>query len=574
MIKINSKYRLIIVGVLIMIAFVGGYVLRGGTTDEVEHVSHEHDESENTVWTCSMHPQIRQPAPGDCPICAMDLIPITNDNDDENSHPRQLKLSPTAIQLAEIQTAPAERKALVSQLRLVGKIEYDETRLGAITAWVGGRIDKLYVDYTGTTVGKGQSMVDIYSPELLTLQQEFLQAIRFDSSALIDASRRKLELFGLAERQIQEIKERGHAVDQLTIFAPMGGVVIQKNAVEGVYIKTGTEIYTIADLSTVWVKIDAYESDLNWLKEGQQIEITTEAYPNESFMGQIEFIDPVLNPKTRTVKIRASVPNPRGRLKPEMFVRAMIQAGQPSSQKRLPLVIPASAPLITGKRAVVYVADPHQDGVFTGREVVLSSRVGDHYVVKRGLSEGEEVVINGNFKIDSALQILAKPSMMMPNDSTQKLYQAPLVFKNQLGAVYTTYFEIQQALSQDNLEESKTAGVEMAAALADIDPMQLDNDAQIQWQKYAESLKTNAEGIGRAKVIDIARTKFKNLSQTMINLSKQFDINDHQSVLVFHCPMAFGDRGADWLQNKTGVENPYFGSQMFRCGEQTETIIP
>jgi Cu(I)/Ag(I) efflux system membrane fusion protein len=380
----------------------------------------------------------------------------------------------------EIQTTLVERRFVEAEVRMVGKVDYDESRIKEIAAWVPGRIDRLYVDFTGILVRKGDHMVYLYSPQLLSAQAELLQAVkavqqtsgatelmRQSSIATLEAAREKLRLLGLLKEQIEEIEKTGKPVDHLTIYAPIGGIVIAKHANAGDYVNTGTKIYTIADLSEVWVKLDAYESDMMWIRYGQKVEFTTEAYPGEAFNGTISFIDPVLDPMTRTVKVRVNVANPDGRLKPEMFVRAVVrtkvagagmvmdedmagkwicpmhpsivkteagqcdicgmdlvtteslgyvtakQAGQP------PLVIPASAALITGKRAVVYVRLAGKDKpTFEGREIVLGPRTGDYYLVKEGLAEGELVVTNGNFKIDSALQIQAKPSMMNPQGGT------------------------------------------------------------------------------------------------------------------------------------------------------------
>jgi Cu(I)/Ag(I) efflux system membrane fusion protein len=472
--------RTLIIIALIVIAFALGLLIRGGgplTGVSTDNHDHTITETETAVWTCSMHPQIRMPEPGQCPICGMDLIPATKGGEEELGE-RELKLSQAALKLADIQTSHVERKHVFVEVRMVGKVEYDETRLGHITAWVPGRIDRLFVDYTGISVKKGDHMVSLYSPELLTAQEELLQSIkaaaelknsgmkimRETAQQTLEASREKLRLWGLTQGQISMIENSGKATNHMTIYAPMGGVVINKNVEQGAYVNTGTRLYSIADLSRLWIKMDAYESDLLWLRYGQEVVIETEAYPGESFKGTIAFIDPVLNNNTRTVKVRANINNPDGKLKPEMFVRAIIHARVAAGGKVMdealagkwicpmhpdiikeksgscdicemplvqteslgyasvsdnkdqpaPLVIPASAPLITGKRAVVYVMNPAKEGLFEGREIRLGPRAGDYYLVSEGLREGEQVVTNGNFKIDSALQIQAKPSMMSP----------------------------------------------------------------------------------------------------------------------------------------------------------------
>ncbi|NDY42622.1 efflux RND transporter periplasmic adaptor subunit [Dissulfurirhabdus thermomarina] len=424
-----SDRRLLLSAALVAAFLIG--LAMGGRTPGPATPAPTAAPAAGTIWTCAMHPQIRLPAPGKCPICGMDLIPLRPAPEKEAPlGPRQIRLSPEAVKLAEIQTAPVERRPVDVEIRLFGKIAYDETRLATIASWVAGRIDRLYVDFTGTTVQRGQPMVGLYSPELLSAQEELLQALetyrstppgrnarlREDARRNLEAVREKLRLWGLTPGQVREIERRGAASDHVTILAPLGGVVIHKNAVEGLYVKTGTPIYTIADLSRVWIRLDAYEKDLAWVHLGQDVEFRVEARPGERFHGTVTFVDPYLDEQTRTVRLRVEAPNPGGRLRPGMLVHAVVRARLPGpgAGAAPPVVIPASAPLLTGKRAVVYVAVPGRPGVFEGREVVLGPRAGEFYVVREGLHPGERVVTNGNFKIDSALQIQARPSMMNP----------------------------------------------------------------------------------------------------------------------------------------------------------------
>ncbi len=350
--------------------------------------------------------------------------------------------------------------------------------------------------------------------------------------------------------------------------------------------KTGARIYTIADLSQVWVQLDAYESDLRWVHPGQEVEFSAEAYPGESFKGEIAFIDPMVNPRTRTARVRVNLANPGGKLKPEMFVRAVVQAElDPEAGEENPLVIPASAPLITGKRAVVYVEK--EPGLYEGREVILGSRAGDYYVVEDGLHEGERVVSRGNFKIDSAIQILAKPSMMNPEGGglvpghdhgghaatpSFKMYKTPAEFKDQIDVVYEAYLEIHHALSRDDFEKSQAAAARLEDALDAADMGLLKEPAHSAWMKESMSLGKGVDGINSAKDISGARDSFKPLSQSMYAVVKQFGTGGERPIYRFLCSMAFENRGAHWLQSNMEVENPYWGSVMFRCGEPTETI--
>ncbi len=656
-IKITRTHKIIGVVTLIAVIFAVGYYLGTTGKPEIEQkVVVDEATEEEIIWTCSMHPQIRQSEPGQCPICGMDLIPLTMDKDEELK-PRQMKLSKTAEKLAQVVVTPVERKAVTHEVRMVGKVDYDETRLSYITAWVPGRLDRLYVDYTGIPVQEGDHMVSIYSPDILTAQEELLQAIatvkklegssggivRDTAEATVRAAREKLRLWGLTQEQIKKIEQDEEPSDHITIYAPASGIVVHKNAVEGMYVQTGTRIYTVADLSTVWVKLDAYESDLNWITYGQEVSFTTQAYPGHVFNGKVAFIDPVLDQKTRTVKVRLNVPNEDGMLKPEMFVRAILRAevsaqgkvinadlagkwigpmhpeivqdepgncpicgmplvkaeslgfvGREEGETRAPLVIPASAPLLTGKRAVVYVKVPDKDGVYEGKEIVLGPRAGDYYIVKEGLKAGELVVTNGNFKIDSAVQILAKPSMMNPAGGVTATghhnHQAPaqqaetpaevsepaetvsLEFRRQLGAVVEQYFSIQTALASDDLAAAKKGAKDLREKLDLVDMELVSGKAHVTWMKNAQEMEQTADTILNAENLEDAREGFAMLSQVITTTIDRFGAGPGQNVYQAHCPMAFGNRGASWLQSSKEISNPYFGNMMPRCGEITKKL--
>ena len=425
----------------VLIVFAAGYyvaTLVGGSapSDSTPSDPHAgHVEAAPSLWTCAMHPQIRQPKPGKCPLCGMKLVPVTKTG---GGGMRTVNISPAARELMNIQTSPVERRYVTSEVRMVGKVEYDETKLSHITAWVSGRLDRLFVDYTGVQVNPGDHMVYIYSEELYAVQDELIRALEFQRQRgpsrspvrteidLVESAREKLRLLGLTDLQIKEIEQRDKPTDHITIQSPIGGIVIEKLKQEGDRVRTGDRIYTVADLNQVWVKLDAYESDLVWLRYGQEVTFSTEAYPGEEFTGRIAFIDPVLNKQTRTVKVRVNVSNPDGKLKPEMFVRATVKSdvaaggrvlsadlagkwispmhpeivsdkpgtcticGMPlvrsetlgyvaaqTNESSRPLVIPASAALVTGTRAIVYVEQPTAEApTFDGREIVLGPRAG------------------------------------------------------------------------------------------------------------------------------------------------------------------------------------------------------
>jgi Cu(I)/Ag(I) efflux system membrane fusion protein len=638
--------KVFLVVLLIIAAFGLGFIFRGsaGTPGTTETDAHSEAEQEQTIWTCSMHPQIRQPKPGKCPICFMDLIPLKESNIGE----MRIEFSEAAKKLMQIETSPVERKFVTAKIRMVGKIDYDETRLKNISAWVPGRIDRLYVDYTGIEVRQGDHMVYLYSPELLEDQRALLAALDASKSlesagsefvkvlkvGNIEAVEKRLKLRGLTDEQIEQIKKTGKPVDHLTIYAPIGGIVIEKHANEGMYVQTGMKIYTIADLSQLWVKLDAYESDMMWIRYGQEVEFATEAYPGEVFKGRISFIDPTLNPKTHTVKLRVNVENHDGKLKPEMFVRALVNsriagggmvmdenmAGKwicpmhPDIVKdaagtcdicgmdlvtteslgyveltatgQAPLVVPASSVLITGKRAVVYVQVPDTEKpTYEGREIMLGPRAGDYYLVESGLREGEVVVTNGNFKIDSEMQLRAKPSMMNSEDelsisenqdnmqgSKTEMIEVPEALRLQLWQIYEGYMNMQKALAADDINAAAESAEQALQSLSSVDMNLLTGQANIFCMEKSGKIKKLLEQIKESEKIEAVREAFDKLSVEVIALVEKFGIPESQVLYKFHCPMAFDNKGADWIQDINDIKNPYFGTAMLKCGEMTEVI--
>ena len=602
-------------------------------------------EAKAQIWTCSMHPQIKLPNPGLCPLCNMDLILLTSDESETDAGMWELTVSENAAKLMDIEVAPVERKFVAATVRMVGKVDFDETNLAYITAWIPGRLDRLFVDYTGVPVSKGDHLISLYSPELISAQEELLQAIaavknisdtesgvmRKFSKSTAKASRDKLRLWGLTPEQIAEIEKTGKVSEHMTIYAPTSGIVIHKNAIEGMYVKTGTRIYTIADLTKIWVKLDAYESDLEWLRYGQKVEFTTVSYPGRPFKGTISFIDPILDEKTRTVKVRVNVSNPDGMLKPGMFVKAVVKSQVASGGRIMdadligkwicpmhpeiikdspgecdicqmplvrtedmgyvsddpatvekPLVIPVTAALVTGTRAIVYVKVPETEKpTFEGREIALGPRAGDYYLVRSGLGEGELVVVNGNFKIDAELQIRAKPSMMSPGPTDAHKGHEHMGkteegiddgFRVQLSKVFDGYFSMQRALAGDNGSLAIKSAESMLQALKGVE-VELPNSEHIsKWNKEATELETTLVKLVGTKDIQVFRKSFYLLSEQMMLSAKQFGSTGQKPFYILHCPMAFDNTGANWIQTDRQPDNPYFGAAMLRCGSAKEVI--
>ncbi|MFA7173468.1 MAG: efflux RND transporter periplasmic adaptor subunit [Kiritimatiellia bacterium] len=644
------KRKKVFVGVvaigLLLVAFLIGQwtgpATMSSAAPEMDEKGHTQN-AEPEVWTCSMHPQIKLPKKGKCPICFMDLILLEKDSDSDGE--REISVSEYSAKLMELETSPVIRKFAQAEIRMVGKVDYDETRVSYISAWIPGRLDRLFVDYTGIPVHKGDHMVKIYSPDLLTAQEELLQSIKVSSSLMeseseimrrtarttVTAAREKLRLWGFTAEQIAAIEKSGTPAEHMTIYSPGEGIVIHKNVQEGMYVETGTRIYTIADLSKVWIQLDAYESDLNWLRYGGAVEFTTATDPGKTFEGTISFIDPIINSATRTAKVRVIVDNPTLELKPGMFVRAIAKpmvaqngrvmnsglagkwvspmhpevikdgpgscdvCGMPlvtaeslgyvtESKQNAPLLIPISAAMKTGKRAVVYVELPEKDKLtYQGREIELGLRLGDFYVVQGGLLEGERVVTRGAFKLDAELQIRAKPSMMSSIEEAHSNHDGAIIteeslvpqeisaeFSLQLGVVADAYFEIHKQLAGDAADGARLAAATMKEKLEQVNMGLLDGDAHVLWMEHLKNLNKIVSKLVKEDKIERQREQFYQLSQQLIKSVKVFPL--FQPVYQAFCPMAFNDTGAIWLQRNRELLNPYFGKTMLHCGEIQATL--
>ena len=419
----NLKENYKIIGSVLVIGIFLGWLFFHPSDEptyvnqEIEgHEGHNHDTEESTIWTCSMHPQIKQDKPGQCPICAMDLIPLTSmsaEGDDVN--PNEIVMSESAASLADIQTMVVSKGIPQSTVYLQGKVIADERNIAKITARFGGRIEKLFVNFTGQYVRKGEKLATIYSPGLVTAQRELLEAMTFKESrpSLYAAARGKLKLWDLTDKQILAIEEKGEPQFYFNVLSPITGTVTMRHVAVGDYTKEGTTLFKVVDLRKVWVMFDAYESDLPWIKLGDKVDFTIQALPGKNFSARVTYIDPFINGQTRVAKVRVEVPNPKLTLKPEMFTSGILESKITETTSEI--LVPKSSVLWTGKRAIVYVKVPNRENPsFLYREIVLGPEAGAFFVVVEGLEEGEEIAFNGVFKIDAAAQLIGLPSMMNP----------------------------------------------------------------------------------------------------------------------------------------------------------------
>ena len=369
-------------------------------------------QSGKEIWTCAMHPQIRLDHPGKCPICGMDLI-LLQQNNGEPTDSDAVSFSKEAAELSHVATSVVSHHAPLKDVRMYGKVQADERLIQNQVAHISGRIEKLLVNFTGEPVRTGQTLAIIYSPELVTAQQELLEAAKSKTSQpeIYQAAREKLFQWKLSERQIAQIESSGRVKTNFEVYANTSGIVTAKRVNTGDYVSQGAVLFEVSNLSTVWVLFDAYESDLPFLKVGNALSFTLQAIPGTRFSGNIRFIDPVIDPVNRIAKVRVEIGNAGGKLKPEMFATGVVRANL--DQFRDKLVIPRSAVLWTGKRSVVYVKQPNpKESLYKMREIELGPMLGNSYVVESGLNEGEEIVTDGTFNVDAAAQLAGKPSMM------------------------------------------------------------------------------------------------------------------------------------------------------------------
>ncbi|MBC8202356.1 MAG: efflux RND transporter periplasmic adaptor subunit [Planctomycetes bacterium] len=531
-----------------------------------------------TQYTCSMHPQFRtEDKDAVCPICFMDLIPVPEGAD--NVPPNAISMSESAMKRAQIEVAPVIKEQPRRVVQLVGTVETDETKQATITAWFAGRVEELAVDFTGATVHGGEPLAVLYSPELLVAQTELQEAagsanrISGDSivartaRATYEAAKRKLSRWGLSETQIKELENAPEPSDRITITSPIDGVVINRNVETGEYVKVGQTLFEVADLKTVWVLLDAHESELPFLSVGQKVELVTDILPGKTLHSTVAFIDPVLSPKTRTAGVRLVVDNKDGELLPGAFVKADVIGKLDSSNT--PLLIPRSSVLLTGKRAVVFVQVEGDQPTFEARVVKLGHRGDEMYVVKEGLEEGELVVVQGAFKIDSELQIQAKPSMMSMENEAKKV-KVSEDFLMSLNPLYASYFSAQEALAADNFEKFLIAQQDIATMLAIVDDSSLSGDSLDKWKSIAGAFSATTK---ESPNIASARVVFEDMSKAARKLQTTFG-HGGSNFYEMYCPMAFDFRGAFWLQRKDSLINPYFGAEMLKCGETKKVFEP
>ena len=599
---------------------------------------------EAAIYTCPMHPQIRQPGEGRCPICGMALVPATTSSGDGLDE-LSVQIEPAQRRLANIQTIEVKFEPVFATIKTVGAIAIDESRMATIASYIDGRIERLFADYTGVSVAKGDHLAVIYSPELFSAQVEYLEnrkaladsstgltAVRQAQQQFVINARLKLQELGLTEDQIRTLETSSKADSRQTIYSPQGGTVIEKLAVEGGYVKAGQPIYRIADLTTVWLKVELFPEDAARIRFGQLVEARLTSVPDRIFRGRVAFIDPTVNEKKRSVGVRVEFLNEDGQLRPGDYADAKIfvpvgqqgevydaelagkwispmhpqiirdapgpcpicgmdlvstskfgyateQIEQPSS-----MYVPRSALLMAGEDSVVYVET--DSNRFEIRPVILGPLLQDRAIIIDGLQPGEKVATSGNFLIDSQMQLAGKPSLIDPTRAVakQQVRNEPLGLPDvafatvrgeagdQLETLYKAYFRIQKSLAADQRPTEADAGELRRTSLS------LSASTEPGLSKAAQELiatiAKHSEHLHHLEIDKARHDAFRPISHAIVKLASH--VRGDQASEPFHqmfCPMVKGGAG-DWLQPDSTLLNPYWGSQMLPCGDVVRTLTP
>jgi Cu(I)/Ag(I) efflux system membrane fusion protein len=571
------KKYIIYIGILVVGLLLGWFFFGNSSNKEKEH-NHSETAETNQMWTCSMHPQIMQPEAGDCPICGMDLIPAEASS--EGLSANEFKLTKNAMALANIQTSTVGNSTSNdATIKLSGKIVENEEANVVQASYFSGRIERLNISSTGEEVRKGQLLATIYSPELFSAQQELITASSFKESqpALYKAVRNKLKLWKISESQINQIEALGKVKQNFPIYATVSGTVSEKLVEQGDYVKQGQSLLRIANLNSVWAEFDVYESQVELFKKGQNITVTTNAYPNKEFKEKVDFIDPTFNSATRTVKLRVVLNNKEREFKTGMFVEGNIENIAPNKEQDL--MIPSSAILWTGERSVVYLKTNPNEPIFEMKEITIGKQLGDQYEVIDGLKSGDEIVTNGTFTVDASAQLQGKKSMMNKeggktmtgheghtmNKTIEKIDFSPSVEKS-FQPVINAYINLKDALIKSDVAMASNKSEIFRKAL---DAISVNERAQT--HNYWSKLHKTSKGINENVSLKQQRKQFQILSDNLIAIIRNFD-EIESKLFVQYCPMADNNKGGSWLSKEEQVLNPYFGDKMLKCGSVKEII--
>ena len=546
--------------IAVLIGLFAGWLLFGTTSNSSsenktsKEEKHSLEEHRSEIWTCSMHPQVRQQEPGDCPICGMDLIPA--ESSATGLAPNEFKMTENAMALANIQTTViGEMSSSNSSIELSGKIKANDDKAATQPAHFNGRVDQLYVTSVGETVRKGQAVAKIYSPELVAAQQELITAYRIKDAQpqLYTAVKNKFMNWMIPQSQLAEVLKTGIPKPSFTIYAQVSGVVTELMVNKGSHVMDGQPIFKVANLSTVWAEFDAYETTIQDIKEGQDISVVVKAIPNKTFNAKVSFIDPILNTSTRTVRVRATLNNKEDLLKPGMFVTGTIKLDTDNNTQ---ITVPKSAVLWTGEQSLVYIKTTATSPTFIMRNVTLGRTVNDNYEIQSGLKIGDEVVTNGTFTVDAAAQLQGKQSMMNPTTGSDTMNKQ-LEDSSYLNDVMIKYIVLKDALVNSDTKAAHQASNNLLKSIR--------NTEKLKDVSALKALETTTQNFIKSETLAQQRSAFVGLSKNLIKISKGFS-SQNTTYYIQECPMANNNNGAQWLALEKGIKNPYFGEAMLDCG--------
>ena len=611
--------------IFIVIIFFLGYLIGNFTTTNQPQKTTDLDRvSPNTTWTCSMHPQIKLPKKGKCPICFMDLIELKLNTSEQTQNNRELKMSQASLKLAQIRTTTVKRSEAYVQLELFGKVMIDTTQKQDIAILSNSEVRNLYVNYIGARVKKGEHIAELYSPQVYEAGKNYLIALNSKNRDidLIKSLKNKIVLLGAPIKYIENITTKSFVPETFILKSPRSGYIQNLIGNRGKWIKKGQDICSVVNLKKLWIHLDVYENDISHIKYGQEVNIKNKNTKGENLKGKISYISPILNDTTRTLKVRVNINNEAELLKPNMFVSASLNAQVNSkgltispnlkdkwispmhpeiikdnpgkcdvcnmdlikfseyintnpTNHQNPLLIPQSSVLITGKRAIVYLKKQNSPSTFEGKTIELGPRTKSHYVVLDGLKEGDIIVTHGAFKIDSALQILAKPSMMSLDNDIESEKHPPKketslfnkALSESLEDFISQYLSIHKYLSNDQYKELNPIIQNMISELEYIDYSELTKNQLTTFNDVIKRIEANLKLTSKSNNLKNFRRNFLKLSDTIIHFIQKTKYHK-LNLYIVHCSMA----NASWIQNNKSINNPYYGRSMLKCGEIKSSI--
>ena len=557
-----------------------------------ESKEHSHAEKTSTQkYTCSMHPQIIRDAPEKCPICGMDLVPVSKGDSRSN----YLMLNDSQIKLANITTEKVSFRPIGQTVIVNARLVENEELTEIISSRTAGRIEKLFVKETGRTIQKGEPLYEIYSETLLTLQKEYLLAkAQFEKlgstekryGSFLKAAKRKLILFGLPQDQIDNLGKSRNVQERITFLSPASGILTELNIAEGQYVGEGEAIFQIENISKLWVEAELYPSETSFVKVGDKVKANISGFEDVPVEGAITFLSPEYRANTQITIVRAVIENPESRFKPGMQAQVFF-----THSSREALSVPSDAVIRDGKGAHIYI----QNGKNTFKAQMVKTGLEDfsHVEITEGLNEGDTVAVSGAYLLYSEIVLKkggnpmaghqhgniedikmtendAEPGRVNPEIREEQL-TIDVKFSEQFATILLPYLKIKDALVASDMKSASTAGKDFSLALEKIDIGLLKGDAHMKWIEKLNVMQQSAKTIQSAGDIEKQRASFATLSDALYSSLKIFNAHDLHAYYQY-CPMAFDNKGAYWISQDEQISNPYFGEQMLRCGETKEIL--